>query len=61
VADPFPEAFDPEALSAVFAAIAMKVNRAKDKAKAELLLTQSDLNESKLNEILSRHGIKRTI
>ena len=49
--------FKPEHL----AAIAMQVNRTKDKAKAELLLGQSDLDENKLNELLRRYGIKRTI
>ena len=49
--------FKPEYL----AAIAMQVNRNKDKAKAELLLAQSDLDEHKLDDLLRRHGIKRTI
>ena len=60
------ETSSPDSLSAVFkpeylAAIALKVNRTKDKLKAELLLDQSSLDEKKLNEILRTHGIERTI
>jgi hypothetical protein len=49
--------FRPEYL----AAIAMQVNRTKDKLKAELLLDQSGLDTAKLDTILRKHGIKRTV
>jgi hypothetical protein len=49
--------FQPEYLTA----IAMQVNRSKDSAKAEMLTQQADLDETKLQQILQRHGIKRTI
>ena len=49
--------FKPEYL----AAIAMQVNRTKDKLKAELLVDQSGLDATKLDIILRKHGIERTI
>jgi hypothetical protein len=48
--------FRPEYLTA----IAMQVNRSKDRAKAEMLTQQADLDETKLEQILQRYGIKRT-